>query len=104
MPLEQYLYYVSLDYYLMTLEFSSIFVLLVTLEFLISFYQVTLECNVFQSNQQLWRNRVDILVDEFQEKVPPHPFNQNFLKLREPLKRGGSSNTCSPQKDEYSAD
>ena len=46
------------------------------------FYQVTLECNVFQSNQQLWRNRVDILVDEFQEKVPPHPFNHKPISLK----------------------
>ena len=30
---------------------------------------VTLDCNVFELNQELWRSRVNVLVDEFQEKV-----------------------------------
>ena len=32
-------------------------------------WEVTLDCNVFESNQELWRSRVNVLVDEFQEKV-----------------------------------
>ena len=44
-------------------------------------WEVTLDCNVFESNQELWRSRVNVLVDEFQEKVCPSIHFSNIISF-----------------------
>ena len=44
-------------------------------------WEVTLDCNVFESNQELWRSRVNVLVDEFQEKVCPSIHFSNTILM-----------------------